>query len=61
MAPELGHRCAEPGHDITNYESSEFTKSDLFITPDLEDFFSALTLKFDFLPGNDFLPWLNTS
>jgi hypothetical protein len=32
------------------YESSEFTKSDSFITPDLEDFFSALTLKFDFLP-----------
>ena len=31
---------------LPDYESSEFTKSDLFITPDLEHFFSAVTLKF---------------
>ena len=29
---------------------SEFTKSNSFITLDLKDFFSALMLKFDFLP-----------
>ena len=38
------------------YESSEFTKSDLFITPDLKHFFSVVTLKFDFLPRKWFLP-----
>ena len=35
---------------LAGYESSEFTKSDSFIILDLEDLFSALTLKFDFLP-----------
>ena len=31
---------------LPDYESSEFTKSDLFITPDLKHCFSAVTLKF---------------
>ena len=36
--------------DSHDYESSEFTKSNLFITPDLEHFFSVETLKLAFLP-----------
>ena len=41
---------------LLSYKSSELTKSDSFITPDLKDFFSALTLKFDFLPRKWFVP-----
>ena len=40
----------------SHYKSSDFTTSDLFITPDLEDFFSTLMLKFDFLTWKSFLP-----
>ena len=62
MSADMGYVCEgqpaekrvgmEDGGRLGNRQLrvSEFTKSNSFITPDLKDFFSALTLKFDFLP-----------